>query len=467
VARRYARKTVRLADALSELAFLAGGETAAKIARAFGLMVSPDALLGHLRRKVQPDKATPRVLGVDDFAFRRGSRYGTILVDLERRCPVDLLPDREAQTLARWLKEHPGIQIVSRDRSFEYAKGIRTGAPEAIQVADRFHLLKNMREMLERIVERNRHHLKGITLPTPAHLEAGSADTQRPRLPARRSPAEQAARVARWDKRRARLKQIHSLHQRGESVLGIARQLGVARGTVYRYVRLPDDESATTRTHRVSSMLDPFVSYLSERWAAGCQNGLQLLRELRERGYPGSRKMVAVWVQHQRTSPAPTSPRKFRAGKGTQQDRRGCRDKSPPPPTSSSSSSRQFSWFLLRELASLSPAEQIALAQIRQAAPELAAAQPLVQRFWRIVCERTDVAFVPWREAALTSGLPDLCNFVAGLDKDKEAVSAALHLSWSNGPVEGQVNRLKMIKRQMYGRASFGLLRARVLYRAA
>ncbi len=137
VAARYARKTSRLAEALRELAYLAGGEAAARIARPFGLLVSPDALLLHLRRcSPQPASPAPRVLGVDDFAFRKGHRYGTILVDLERRRLVDLLPNRSRESLTTWLKRHPGIEVISRDRASAYAEGAALGAPKAEQVAD-------------------------------------------------------------------------------------------------------------------------------------------------------------------------------------------------------------------------------------------------------------------------------------------------------------------------------------------
>lgn len=220
-------------------------------------------------------------------------------------------------------------------------------------------------------------------------------------------------------------------------MLGIARRLGIARGTVYRYLRLPAEKNSVIRPRHVSSILDPFLPYLSERWAAGCRNGLQLWREVRERGYPGSRKMVAVWVQHQRDSPAPTMPKKYTQ----QQCKRKHKCKAAIPPRTASS--RLFSWFLLRESRSLCPAEQATLAQIHEAAPELAAAQPLVQQFRSIVNERAGAAaFYLWRKAAWNSGLPDLKNFVVGLDKDREAVIAGLCLQWSNGQVEGQVNRL-------------------------
>jgi len=463
IVRCYARRTERLGQVLLQVGYALGGEAGARLAATLGIDASPDTLLRWLRQAPPPFAGTPRVLGVDDWAFSRGQRYGTLLVDLERGGPVDLLPDRQAETLAAWLKAHPGVQIVTRDRSTEYARGIREGAPEAVQVTDRFHLLSNLREMLERTIDRNRYLLQGIVLPTVSAERGDPAAEQdtltRSRQPAKRSSLEQETRQARYEQRLVLRQQVHALHEEGESILGIAQRLQLNRGTVYRYLR-GQPESAAVRTRHVGSMLDAFLPYLCQRWAEGCHNGKQLWREVRERGYRGSRKMVAVWAQQQREAPAPSTPKKYRVASPTSpvQDM---------PPASVSSprlpSSRRTSWFLLRDPDTLSPAEQATLAAIHAAAPELAAIQPLAQQFQRLVKERDAAGFGEWRERALSSALPELHRFITGLDRDEAAVKAALELPWSNGPVEGQVTRLKVIKRQMYGRAHFDLLRARVL----
>jgi transposase len=313
---RYAHRTVRLMDAIQLIGFALGGEAGVRLAAALGLGVSPTALLEQLRRGSAGTAPTPRVLGVDDFAFRKGVRYGTILVDLEEGRPIEVLPDRRAETLAAWLEEHSGVQVVTRDRSFEFANGITEGAPAAVQVADRFHLLANLREMLERVVERNRHRLKGIVLPAAARgpaCSAGPAEpATRPRQPAKRSPVEQATRSARYQDRLSLRQQVHALHQEGGSILGISQRLNLNRSTVYRYLR-QEPESGASRARFVGSMLDAHLPYLSQGSAEGCQNGNQLWRELRDRGYRGSRKMVAVWVQHQRETPAPTTPTRYLA----------------------------------------------------------------------------------------------------------------------------------------------------------
>jgi len=459
---RYGRRTERLSAALRLIAYAVGGEAGARLIVELGMAASPDTLLRLLCGAASGPAEAPRVLGVDDFAFRKGQSYGTLLVDLERRFPVEMLPDRQAQTLARWLQEHPGVEIVTRDRSAEYARGIREGARQAVQVTDRFHLLANAREMLERAVERSRHRLRGVAIPRPQVGAATDEPTEsggQPRLPRRGSPAEQAIRQARQQRWLSVRQQVHARRGQGENVLSISIDLGLNRGTVYRYLR-QEPKSGSVRSRWVASILDPFLPYLSQRWSDGCRSGMQLWRELRERGYPGSRKMVAVWTQHQRTRPASTTPRKYLGRPKVEAADGGAPARASPAPAASA---RQISWFLLRDPASLGPAEAATLAAIHQAAPQLATLQPLVRQFGRVVRQRDPAAYGDWRERALNSGICDLAAFVAGLDRDQDAVLAALSLPWSNGWVEGQVNRLKLIKRQMYGRANFALLRARVL----
>jgi transposase len=274
--------------------------------------VSHDTLLRLIRQNPSAPPMTPRVLGVDDFALQKGRIYGTILVDLERHQPIELLPDRTAETLAAWLREHPGVDVIARDHSTEYARGATNGAPAALQVADRWHILKNHREALERML--NRLHADLAHLPHPSI--DGSAPTGclptlvRPlRLP---SPREQAARQAARDRRAARYEQVQRLHQQGISMLQIATRLGMGRATVRKFVSAKVfPERAAQR--RQASILDPYVPYLEQRWAEGCINASQLWREIKAKGYGGVRQQVARWAQHQRSEGAPTGPRKYRS----------------------------------------------------------------------------------------------------------------------------------------------------------
>jgi transposase len=209
-------------------------------------------------------------------------------VDLERHRPLDLLPDRTADTLAAWLRAHPGVTILSRDRSMEYARSATLGAPEAQHVLDRWHLVRNLREALERLLDRFQHRLAArLTASQPTTALTASIDARS----LRRSTTDQIARQARRARRLARYQEVRALHAQGVSKRHIAKQLQMSRATVLRYLRTSSfPERAQMR--RVS-LLDPYVSYLHKRWEEGCRNGVQLWREIQTRGFPGTRRMVS------------------------------------------------------------------------------------------------------------------------------------------------------------------------------
>jgi transposase len=410
------------------------------------------------------------VLGVDDWAWRRGQRYGTLLVDLEQSAPVDLLPDRTAEALAEWLKAHPTIELISRDRAGAYADGARRGAPDAVQVADRWHLLHNLVEALERLFDRLPTSVR--TPPAPAavtptiSLAAGKADSQgktspdtpavdeRPatlRHPTRPEQMQQARRA----KRLKRFETVRDLHAQGLSQRTIARQLRIGKGTVRRYL------NATTfpeiaRRRKAPSILDPFVPYLAERWQAGCHNGLQLWREIRDQGYIGSRPLVSMWVAQQRRL-LPSRPQHAPRGQWPHP----LAPPSPPRPISS----RRAAFLLLKPPEQLDPDQSDTVARLEQASPQVAAASRLVHEFAQMVRDRQRTHLDDWLQAVHASGIRELRYFARGVQRDYDAVAAGLSLPWSSGPVEGHINRLKTLKRQMYGKAGFELLRQRVLKR--
>lgn len=449
------QRTERLETALGAVALAVGGQAGQTLARKLNMSASRDTLLRLIRRRsiVPLDDLT--VLGVDDWAQRRGRVYGTILVDLERRRAVDLLPDRTAETLAQWLQAHASIQTIARDRSGEYARGISRGAPQAQQVADRWHLLLNLREAVEKLLDRLRPELTSYW-PTKTPKKTGEIRMIRQRY---RGQPELAAR----DGRRARLlalhEKIHRLYSAGHSISTIAQQLKLSRTTVYRYLSMSAVPERRTHSRR-TSILDPFVDYLSQRWIAGCRNASQLWREIKQQGYPGTRKQVTEWVYERREQPGPTTPRKYlqsNSHSGAQLiSHSRTADQAPLP------AARRLVWLLLKPADRLAP-DEVHLRDSLLRHPVLIQAQQLAQDFQCLVSQQQAPALDAWLTACERSTIPELANLAAGMRQDYSAVHAACCSKWSNGQTEGQVNRLKMLKRQMYGRANLDLLRARFL----
>jgi transposase len=452
VAVPYARRTVRLTDAFAFVGFTIGGEAGAWMLANLAMATSPDSVLRIIRAAVMPDHETPRVLGVDDFAFRRGKRYGTLLIDLERQCRVDVLPDRTADSLAHWLQVHPGVEIISRDRGGAYAEGARQGAPAAVQVADRFHVLGNLRQAVERLLTRKHACLRDIPPATvnPAPLAADETDQQIEG--AQRQLRAEREQQERRDHRHARYEEIMRLHGEGVGIRAIARELGVARHTVQRFVRAEGFPERTPRLPR-PGILTPYEPYLRERWSAGCQNAQQLWREIREQGFAGSRSQVRHMLAGWRSKPGKPGRKSGRLEPMT-----------PVPPPSQSLSPRQASWLVFRAPEELEADERRKLAHIADQCAEVATIRPLVQSFRRLVREFDHAALEAWLSTVDKSGIPELAAFAAGIRRDRAAVAAMLQVTWNNGQLEGQVNRLKTLKRAMFGRANFDLLRQRVLH---
>jgi transposase len=463
----YAQRTKRLTASITHFGGEVSSEPAARLLGHLGILVSPDTLVRLTKRTSQEPSSVPEALGVDDFAFRRGHSYGTLLVDLTTHRPVDVLPDRSADTLSRWLRAHPGIKYLSRDRSPEYARGANEGAPSAQQVVDRWHLLKNLREVLERVLGRVHEALKQRQLASGLPVRA--------RRRRQRSNNEQTASQMARLRREARYEDVVALYQQGIPVLRIAEDLHMSRTTVRKFVAA---RAFPERAHTLGSksILDPYIPFLQQRLEQGPVNASQLWRDVREQGFSGSYKVIARWVQAQgwqlrkgRFSQARRIQEPFMqiATETTplQEHEQPEQAKASPRATLEEpvESPRHLAWLLLRDPARLSEAEQHMLTFIRQE-PTVEFAYTLAQHFIQMMHEHQVAELDSWISTCTSSGIADLETFAAGLQKELAAIKAAFTLSYSTGPVEGQVNRLKLIKRSMYNRGSFALLRRRVLY---
>lgn len=367
---RYGRRSLGAFTALRAIALALGGRAGARLAHGLAASVSRMTLIRLIRRLPEPSvQAGPRVLGVDDFALRRGHAYGTILIDLVTGRPVDVLTDRAADTLAVWLKDHPGVEVICRDRAGGYAEGASRGAPDAIQVADRWHMWTNIGDAVERTVARHRDHLRDLPLlATPTGSAASPAldpTLPDPTLP---DPTPHAGlRTGPFaDRVRQRHSAIHDLLAQGHDLRTIARTLGLARNTVRKFARAasPEELLVNTGTGRRPKLLDDHAAYLVRRWNEGCTNAAQLCRELRERGYPIQSRAVRDYVRAWRST-APATPPKL------------------PRPTV-----RKAAGWFLRNPARLTTDEHHQLDILTQANPTLAALRRHVAAFAVMMLDR-------------------------------------------------------------------------------
>jgi transposase len=454
----WARRTARLLAWLAQIAVALGGAAGVQLSRGLGVAVSRRTLLRVLRRLPLPSFASPTVLGVDDFALRKRQRYGTVLIDLERRQPVALLPERTAEALAPWLREHPGVQVIVRDRSQAYAEGARQGAPAAIQVADRFHLLQNLREALDQVFITHSQVLDAVNetmrqqpVPLPDGALAVPVPPHDIPLPAQQRAAQRQAR------RQALHTQVWALHCQGWTAPAIAQQVGVSLRTVQRDLRSATFAGRKRRRDLGDSGLNPYKAFLLERWNAGCHTAMRLFRELRQRGYGGSYGVVAAYA------------RRLRQAQGLPPGHR--RPRQPLPdvvePSCPLLTPRRATWLVLRREAKRTAAEAQQLTQLYAQSAEVAEAIDLAQDFATLVRPRQPTQLDPWLTRATTSTLEALRRFATGLYEDYEAVKAGVTLPWSTSPVEGHINRLKMLKRQMFGRAHLDLLSRRFVRTSA
>ena len=446
-----------LRAAARQIGFALGGEAGARLAQALGMRTSPDTLLNLIRAAPLPAPGEVRLLGLDEWAWRKGRRFGTILVDLGQHRVIALLPERSADSTVAWLAQHPEIEVITRDRSKLYADAATRGAPQAIQVVDRFHVLRNLGEALEAFLRTKGPCLKDAALVLTA--ATGSAEpsatgdpdrSEQPPLPLRRHETE-AASVDYHRQRVAAYEAVHALHGKGAAVADIARTVGISRQTAYRYVSMSGPPARRRRRfERRDRVLDPYEGYLRRRWLEGCHNGMQLWREIRAQGFAYSSSPVSRFVAHLRQDPALRPARRARSALTSV---RG-------------PSAREVALLFLRRPADRTDDQQAYVEHLLQEDATIAAAYAVTQDFATMLRQRQGARLDAWIDHAAHSGIEDLKRFALGLRDDYAAVQAGLTLEYSNGQVEGQVTRLKLVRRTMYGRGTFDLLQQRVLYAA-
>lgn len=435
-----ARVTARLFQAVQAIGLATGGMLGARLAERLGIKTSWMTVLRRIMALPREPVEQVRELGIDDFAWKRGRKWGTILVDMQSHQVIDILPDRSAETAAAWIATHPEIELVSRDRGGDYASAVKTSAPQAVQCADRFHVLKNLGEALEGLLAR---HLAARRRGQAEQSFAPTLSEGHAKQPPRRHRKAAELSQAKREERLAKYEQVVALRKQGFSQTAIASQVGIGHMTVSRWLAhgmFPEYQSPLRKTG-----VDVHLPYLRERWEAGCHNMAQLYRELLERGYTQSYQ--SMHDQLLRLLP-----------EGKKNAVNTCH-LSPPP-----LSSKSAAFLFLRRSEDREADEQETLITLRHLDPEIDLAYNLVEQFAQMLRTRTGERLDAWLEQARASQIRELQGFAASVERDKTAVLAGLTLPQNNGLVEGHVNKLKLIKRMGYGRAGISLLRQRVLH---
>jgi len=434
----WARKTTRLREAIEAIGLSTCGEGGARLADRLAIATSPTTILRCVMNLPLPAVGTVTHLGIDDFALHRGRTYGTVLVDLRRHKVLDLLPDRKAETAKAWIQAHSEIKLVSRDRGGDYAAAARAGAPQARQAADRFHLVKNLSEAVQKALA---HCGTEIRKERKGKEKTVSTSHEEPVATLSTSNGEPYS--AHQTERYERYQQVVTLREQGIKLKEIAKRVGLGVRTVQRWVS-QDVYVETGYHHKHHSRFDAYEAYVQQCWDEGCHNIQELWREIRAQGYPHSATALRKHL-------------KALSGKKNVDLPEAC--------LLDHFSAKKAVWLFMRSFSDLKEKEREELVAIRQASAVADTMYQLVQEFLRIVHKLQGGQLDAWIAQVMASEIKELQRFAKGLQRDKAAVLTGLTLSYNNGQTEGQVTRIKLIKRMMYGRAGFALLRQRVLHR--
>ena len=415
----WARRTTRLEAVVHPLAIALGGRPAARLARRLMLPVGKDTLLRVVRRRGSSRPVPPTVVGIDDWAWRRNRRYGTIICDLERRRTIALLPDREPATAQEWLSGQRQIAIVARDRGGSYALAAAKALPHATQVADRWHLMENASRAFLDAVRTSMRQIRGV-------LGATTVD------PLLLTAAERIQHEGYLRREETNLA-ILGLARDGAAIKEIVRRTGRSRGLVRKVLRGQHADVFRVREHS----LEVHLPWLEAQWTAGLRNGAELWRRLRQHGFRGSLRVVTEWATRRRKV-----------------EKADCSALGPVP------SARTIARLLTIGRDDRLKSETVTVAAIEDRLPPLVEARDVITAFQGMIRKRSLVDLESWLARAQASLV---ASFAAGVTKDLAAVAAAISLPWSNGQTEGQITKLKLVKRQMYGRGKIDLLQARVI----
>ncbi len=425
--RPHSRYTPLLRGLLTEVALALAGRAGARLSAALGIPAGRDTLLRLVRAIPEEPAGAVRMLGVDDFAFRRGHRYGTVLVNLATRQPIDLLDGRDGEALAAWLRTHPEVEVICRDRAGGYGEGAHQAAPQATQVADRFHLWQNLGQAVEKTVNTHRAQLAASAPELPPSVQA----------PPVLQPLPEKKIVTRMRHHYAAVQQLWA---QGLSKAAIGRKLDLHPATVRKFVQARSVDDLIATTEQRAHLVDDYTDYLHRRWNEGERNATQLFREIVELGYPGGELAVQRYL------------RRYRDGRGQ------IPQPGPKPP-----SVREVTSWIMTHPATLTDAAATTLHQIRHRDPDLDRLTTHVRAFATMMTGRHGDRLDAWITSVEHDTLAPLASFARNLRRDHDAVRNGLSLPYNSGQVEGTINRLKMLKRQMFGRARLDLLRKRVL----
>jgi transposase len=414
-----ARRTARLDCIVHHLGLALGGRPAANFAKRLMLPVSNDTLLRVVRRRSRPPADPIMVIGIDDWAWRRNHRYASIVCNLERRRIVTLLPDREPGTAQAWFAAHPTIVIVARDRGGGYGEAAAKALPHAVQVADRWHLMENASRAFLDAVRKSMRQIRSVI----------GATTIDPKLLTAAERIQYEGYLRREETNAA----ILALSKNGTPIKQIVRQTGHSRKLVRQVVRGEHEDIFRTR----QSSLDGHLPWLDDQWAAGCRNGAELWRRLTARGFRGSLRVVSEWATRRRRA-----------------------EKADAESLQRIPSARTIARLMTIGRDTLSKAETVTVAAIEAGVPALVEAREIIAEFHMMIRRKAVAGLSSWIEHARTSLV---ASFASGVAKDEAAVRAAITLPWSNGQTEGQITRLKLVRRQMYGRGKIDLLQARLI----